>query len=157
MVQRLLPLRLLLLLPALGALIGAAIMFWLAGVKLKHGAEVLWTDSVGAAGEIMASVMGATDALLFGVVLIVFAFAIAFGFALQLDDQASERLPAWMRIHAIRDLKHSLVEVILVYLVVDFATDIAAAGGELVAWQLLVKPVSIVLISVASHFMGAHK
>src|ERR671912_1695756 len=112
MVRYLLPLRFLLLVASLGALAGAAIMFWLGCVKLGHGAEVLWASGFGAAGEVTAAVMGATDAFLFGVVLIIFAFAITFGFVLQLEGSARERLPEWMQVRDVKELKRTLVEVI---------------------------------------------
>ena len=130
-------------------------MFWLAGEKLAHGAEVLWTSGSEAAGEITSAVMGAIDACLFGIVLVIFAFAIAFGFVLQPTGEAAARVPEWMRIQSIKELKITLVEVIIVYLVVDFATDIAA-GERTLEWQALVKPASIVLIALALQFMGAH-
>jgi len=46
------------------------------------------------------------------------------------------------------ELKHTLVAVIVVYLVVDFATDVAQANAAL-SWEALVKPLSIVLIAGA--------
>jgi len=46
--------------------------------------------------------MGATDAFLFGVVLIIFSSAITFGFALDLPEELSARLPTWMRVKDIR-------------------------------------------------------
>ena len=42
-----------------------------------------------------------------------------------------ERLPRWMRISSMSELKHTLVAVIGVYLVVDFATDVAQASASL--------------------------
>jgi uncharacterized membrane protein YqhA len=154
MVRYLLPLRFLMLFASLGALLGAAIMFWLAGGKLHHGATVLWTSGTAAAGEITGAVMGATDAFLFGVVLIIFAYAITFGFVLlQRNDDAHEKLPEWMHVQGVSELKHLLIEVIIVYLAVDFATDLAAGGGEL-AWQTLVKPASVFLIAAALRLMG---
>ncbi len=154
MVRYLLPLRFLLLFASLGALTGAGIMFWLGCAELRHGAEVLWVGGSGSAREITTAVMGATDAFLFAIVLIIFAFSIAVGFVLQPEGGTLERLPEWMHVHGVKELKHILVEVIIVYLVVDFATDVAAGEGPL-AWQTLVKPASIVLIAVALRLMGA--
>jgi len=153
MVQYLLPLRFIMLLASIGALLGAAIMFWLAGVKLNHGFEMLWESQSGPSGEITAAVMGATDAFLFGIVLIIFAYAIAFGFVLQVEGEARERLPQWMHVQGTSELKHTLIEVIIVYIAVDFATDLAQGEGSL-GWQTLVKPVSIVLIAAALRLMG---
>jgi uncharacterized membrane protein YqhA len=154
MVRLLLPLRFLMLLACMGALLGAVLMFGLAGLKLWHSAEVLWASGSGQAGEITAAVMGATDACLFGVVLIIFTYAIAFGFVYQPTKEVGETIPAWMQIHGVRELKHALIEVIIVYLVVDFATDLATGDRDLV-WQTLVKPVPIVLIAAALRLMAA--
>jgi uncharacterized membrane protein YqhA len=153
-VRYLLPLRFLMLFASVGALLGAGIMFWLAGEKLTRGAEVLSASGSVAAAEITAAVMGATDALLFGVVLIIFAYAIAFGFVLQLKGAARETLPGWMHVQGVSELKQTLVEVIIVYLVVDFATDMAA-GAVTLTWQILVKPASILLIAVALRLLRA--
>jgi uncharacterized membrane protein YqhA len=154
MVRYLLPLRFVMLLASIGALLGAAIMFWLAGVKLDHGFELLWSSGSGAPGEITAAVMGATDSFLFGIVLVIFAYAIAFGFVLQVEDDTRERLPEWMHVQGASELKHALVEVIIVYIAVDFATDLAVGEGAL-GWQTLVKPASMVLIAAALRVLGA--
>ena len=146
MVRYLLPLRFLMLLACLWALFGAILMFGLAGAKLEHAAEGLWLGGLGQERGITAAVMGATDASLFGVVLIIFAYAIAFGFVFQLDSRARERVPGWMQIENVSELKHALIEVIIVYLVVDFATDLATEDNIL-AWESLVKPVSVALIA----------
>jgi uncharacterized membrane protein YqhA len=153
MVRYLLPLRFLLLVACLGALIGALLMFGLAAAKLFHGADALWTNGFGQSGEVSAAVMGATDAFLFGVVLIVFAYAIAFGFVFHSGGQASGNIPGLMHVESVSELKHILVEVIIVYLVVDFATDLAV-GSDALAWQTLIKPVSVALIAAALRLMG---
>ena len=81
------------------------------------------------------------------------AYAIAFGFAVDLKPDMRERLPQWMRIDSVSGLKHTLVEVILVYLVVDFATDWAQAAD--VSWTTLLKPTSILLIAAASRLLSS--
>ena len=153
MVRYLLPLRFLTLLACLWALLGAILMFGLAGAKLQHAAEALWLGSFGQAKALTAAVMGATDASLFGVVLIIFAYAITFGFVFRLNSRARERVPGWMQIENVSELKHALIEVIIVYLVVDFATDLAT-GDRVLAWETLVKPVSVVLIAATLRLMA---
>jgi uncharacterized membrane protein YqhA len=138
---------------SLGALLGAALMLGLSGLKLGHGAELLFTSGTGATGEIVSSVMGATDALLFAVVLIIFAYAIAFGFVLQLDEKTRRALPGWMHVDGVAELKRTLVEVTIVYLVVDFATDLALAEDAL-PWRSLVKPCAVALIAFALWLMS---
>ena len=49
---------------------------------------------------------------------------------------------------SVYELKHTLVAVIVVYLVVDFATDVAQESASL-TWDTLVRPISIVLIAGA--------
>ena len=48
----------------------------------------------------------------------------------------------------ISELKNTLIQIIIVYLIVDFATDVAEFETH-VSWDMLVKPVSIVLIAGA--------
>jgi uncharacterized membrane protein YqhA len=153
MVRYLLPLRFLMLIACLGALISALLMFALASRKLGHGAQVLWMGGSGHPGEIAGAVMGATDAFLFGVVLIIFAYAIAFGFVFQVSPRMRERLPDWMYVDNVSELKHTLLEVIIVYLVVDFATDLAVTS-DMLAWEYLVKPIAIALIAATLRLMG---
>jgi uncharacterized membrane protein YqhA len=90
---------------------------------------------------------------LFGVVLIIFAYAIAFGFVFQIGSGVRERVPGWMQIENVSELKHALIEVIIVYLVVDFATDLATEDSIL-AWESLVKPVSVALIAATLRLMA---
>jgi uncharacterized membrane protein YqhA len=151
--QRLLPLRFLMLFACIGALVGALLMFGLAGAKLAHGASMIWKTGFEQTAEITTAVMGATDALLFGVVLMIFAFAIAFGFVFGMDDAMRQKIPSWMQVTSVGELKHTLVEVILVYLVVDFATDLALIEG-LVDPHELIKPGAILLIAAALYLMG---
>jgi len=53
-----------------------------------------------------------------------------------------------MRVESVSQLKLSLIEVILVYMIVDVATDWAQIAGSL-DWSSLIKPFSIVLIAGA--------
>jgi uncharacterized membrane protein YqhA len=152
MARYLLPLRFLMLAACLGALFGAVLMFGLAAAKLGHGASLIWHTSFTQTPEITTAVMGATDALLFGVVLIVFAFAIAFGFVFPAETSA-RRLPDWMQTSGIGELKHTLVSVIIVYLVVDFATDLALIEGK-IEFDQLIKPTAVLLIAAALRLMG---
>jgi uncharacterized membrane protein YqhA len=150
--QLLLRLRYVMLVASLGAGVGALVMLWEGCVKLLGALRVLLrTGDEG--GTVITFVMGATDAFLFAMVLLIFAYAIAFGFVLDLSEEQRERLPAWMRISTVSELKHTLVEVILVYLVVDFATDIAGEAGRL-DWHKLVIPLSVLAIAAALRLLS---
>ena len=150
MIDILLSLRFLMLLASLGALTGAVLMFGLGGAKLIHAAALLWSGPLDPRTT-TTEVMGATDAFLFGIVLVIFALAIAFGFVFHRAAVRS-RLPGWMQVGSLRELKHTLIEVILVYLVVDTATDLAAA--EELSWQALIKPATVLLIAASLRLMG---
>ncbi len=151
MAQLLRSLRFLMLVPATVMVVGSLVMFGLAVQKLAYATDGLRTEA-STSSEITALVMGAADASLFGIVLIIFACAISFGFAIQLTPQARQKLPEWMRPNGIGELKHTLVEVILVYLTVDFATDFASDHKP--DWLMLVKPASILLLAVVLRLMG---
>jgi hypothetical protein len=97
--------------------------------------------------------MGRTHVFPTRIVLDIFPYAIAVGYVFQLTDAQRERLPAWMRATGMSELKATLVGVILVYLVVDFATDWAQDVGEL-TWSVLAKPISILLIAAAFRLMA---
>lgn len=151
MVQTFLAFRYIMLIAALGAVLGAILMFWQGGTDLVGAMRSLAAPDSGRG--VSTSVMHATDAILFGVVLIVFAYAIAFGFVVDLSPEATESLPGWMRVESLSNLKQSLIEVILVYMVVDVATDWTESDPRL-EWSSLVKPVSIVLIAGASRLLS---
>jgi len=57
-----------------------------------------------------------------------------------------------MRVESISDLKHTLIEVILVYLVVDFATDVANSTTHQ-NWETLIMPTAILLLAGALWLM----
>ena len=58
-----------------------------------------------------------------------------------------------MRVDGVGELKHTLIVAVIVYLVVDFATDLTEADTHL-TWQTLVMPLSIVLIAIASRLIS---
>ena len=152
MLRFVLSLRHVMLIASIGAGLGALVMLWEGSAKLLGALRALASRN-GEVGPVISFVMGATDAFLFAMVLLIFAYAIAFGFVIDLAAEQRERLPAWMRISTVSELKHTLVEVILVYLVVDFATDIAEGTGHL-AWTTLVMPLSILLIAGALRLLS---
>jgi uncharacterized membrane protein YqhA len=151
MVGFVLSLRLLMLFASVGAFMGALLMFWEGWAKLWNAFRQLLHlgDQEGAAATL---VLAATDSFLFGIVLVIFAYAIAFGFVFEIEAAQRERLPQWMRVDGVTELKHTLVQVILVYLVVDFATDVAEHALHL-SWQTLVMPLSILLLAGALRLM----
>ena len=146
MLRLILSLRYIMLIASLGAAVGAALMFWEGAAEVAGAASGLWSGEDRKA--IIAAIMHGTDAFLFGIVLIIFAYAIAFGFVFDRSFSDSARVPAWMKVNNVSELKTTLVEVILIYLVVDFATD-WPEGNVAISWEMLAKPLSILAIAVA--------
>jgi uncharacterized membrane protein YqhA len=153
MLHFILSLRLVTLIAAFGAAGGAILMFVAGCVKLTHAVDFVFLPSETRGLSSIAYVMQATDAFLFGLVLVVFAYAITFGFAFDLPDRARAKLPRWMRVDGVSELKVTLMEVILVYLVVDFATDVVEIATQ-ISWEMLVKPVALFFIAGAQRLLG---
>jgi uncharacterized membrane protein YqhA len=144
-------LRFIMLIASVGTAIGALIMFGEGAGHILKGAQMV----IGREDPRMASalVMSGTDAFLFGIVLLIFTYSIAFGFVFDLPPEIRRTLPSWMRVEGVQELKNTLLSVILVYMVVDFATDWAAAEGPLPWDKMLAKPIAIVLVAVAFRLM----
>jgi uncharacterized membrane protein YqhA len=138
-------LRFVMLVASVGTALGSLVMFWEGTVRMVNAAyaALIAHDAKSA----IAQVMGGTDAYLFGVVLVIFAYNITFGFVFDLSKPERQTMPKWMRPSGMHELKATLVGVILVYLVVDFATDWAESNFT-ESWQMLVKPISILLIGL---------
>lgn len=152
LLRYLVSLRFVLLIAAIGTAVGALIMFVQASLQMFDAALDLLK------GEepkiVTAMVMGATDTYLFGIVLVIFSYAIAFGFVFYSGAERL-KLPAWMRPTGMDELKMTLISVIIVYLVVDFATDWAEKGSGM-GWETLVKPISILLLAAALRLFTGH-
>jgi uncharacterized membrane protein YqhA len=139
-------LRYVMLVASFGAALGALVLFFEGTAHMIGAVELILGRAE--AKEVIAQVMGGTDVYLFGIVLIIFSYAIAFGFVFDLTPEQRARLPVWMRPTGMTELKTTLVAAILVYLIVDFATDWSELQSPL-SWLILVKPISILLIAAA--------
>jgi uncharacterized membrane protein YqhA len=153
MLHSILSLRWVTLVAALGAALGAMLMFFEGCLKLAYALEMVLQPSADTETSVIATVMQATDAFLFGLVLIVFAYAITFGFAFTLPNSVRAKAPLWMHIEGLGEIKITLIQVVLVYLVVDFVTDVVEAETR-ITWEMLVKPTAIVLIAGALRLIG---
>lgn len=102
---------------------------------------------------VAVSILSGTDVFLFSAVLGIMSGALFFNFVLDPEDlEKLGSVPKWIVIHDIAELKHILVDVILVYLIVDFATDMAEMDRKL-DWAILVGPTSILIVALASRLM----
>lgn len=164
-------LRGLMLIASVGAILGALLMFWTGFKHLIHAYETLigleavaYTAKEAAAeGEsrVVVYILEAVDAFLFALVLMIFAYGIALGFVFHhVAERYRDYLPDWMLVEGVSQLKRTLAEVVIVVLIVIFARIIIESAGNL-QWNMLVLPISIVLLSYAlkllHHDEGSHE
>ncbi len=143
----LLGLRTIMLIGSAGAIVGALLMFLQGARYLYHA----WHDFFFSGAQVVVPVLEAVDAFLFGIVLVIFAYGIAIGFVFTLPEGYGEKLPNWMKVGGVGQLKATLAEVVIVVLIVIFARVVVGTvdSGKLFEWPMLVLPASILLIAAA--------
>jgi uncharacterized membrane protein YqhA len=143
-----LSLRAIMLIGSVGALVGSLLMFLQGGFFLHEAWHTLMTEGDAVQKQVTVPVLEAVDSFLFGIVLVIFAYGIAIGFVFTLPEGYGTRLPPWMKVGGVGQLKATLAEVVIVVLIVIFARVVVEAQGKF-EWSMLVLPASIFLISVA--------
>jgi len=169
--------RAVMLIGSVGAMVGAFLMFWQGVLHLAEAWRQLIgggdaEDAVEAAShgaapaadaghglvQVTVPVLEAIDSFLFGVVLVIFCYSIAVGFVFRLPDRLAAIVPTWMKVDGVGQLKQILAEVVIVVLIVIFARVVVEAAGRF-TWDLLVLPVSIILLAGAIWLLelGSHE
>jgi uncharacterized membrane protein YqhA len=152
-------LRLVMLVGSVGAFFGSLLMFYQGFLYLGDALSTLTGGQAGEDGvvQITVPILEAVDSFLFGVVLVIFAYGIVVGFLVVLPETVSRRLPTWMKIGGVGQLKQILAEVVVVVLIVIFARVVVESGGHF-DWSMLVLPVAIVLLAGAIWLLelGSH-
>ena len=143
-----LSLRAIMLIGSVGALVGSLLMFLQGGVFLHEAWHTILAEGDAVQKQVTVPVLEAVDSFLFGIVLVIFAYGIAIGFVFTLLEGYGQRLPVWMKVGGVGQLKATLAEVVIVVLIVIFARIVVEANGHL-QWSMLVLPASILMISVA--------
>jgi uncharacterized membrane protein YqhA len=143
-----LSLRAIMLIGSVGAIVGSLLMFLQGGFYLHEAWHTLMAGGGAAERQVTVPVLEAVDAFLFGIVLVIFAYGIAIGFVFTLPEGYGQRLPVWMKVGGVGQLKATLAEVVIVVLIVIFARIVVEANGHL-QWSMLVLPASILMISAA--------
>ena len=143
-----LSLRAIMLIGSVGALVGSLLMFLQGGVFLHEAWHTILAEGDAVQKQVTVPVLEAVDSFLFGIVLVIFAYGIAIGFVFTLPEGYGQRLPVWMKVGGVGQLKATLAEVVIVVLIVIFARIVVEANGHL-QWSMLVLPASILMISAA--------
>ena len=144
-----LSLRAIMLIGSVGALVGSLLMFLQGGVFLHEAWHTILAEGDAVQKQVTVPVLEAVDSFLFGIVLVIFAYGIAIGFVFTLPEGYGERLPVWMKVGGVGQLKATLAEVVIVVLIVIFARIVVEANGQVLQWSMLVLPASILMISAA--------
>ena len=143
-----LSLRAIMLIGSAGALVGSLLMFLQGSLYLYEAWHTLLAPGDIGGKQLTVPVLEAVDSFLFGIVLVIFAYGIAIGFVFTLPEGYGQRLPVWMKVGGVGQLKATLAEVVIVVLIVIFARIVVEANGHL-QWSMLVLPASILMISAA--------
>jgi uncharacterized membrane protein YqhA len=143
-----LSLRAIMLIGSVGALVGSLLMFLQGGFFLHEAWHTILAEGDAVQKQVTVPVLEAVDSFLFGIVLVIFAYGIAIGFVFTLPEGYGKRLPPWMKVGGVGQLKATLAEVVIVVLIVIFARIVVEANGHL-QLSMLVLPASILMISVA--------
>ena len=147
--------RVVMLIGSVGAFIGSLLMF-AQGAAYLFEAWHLLTDANAEGGQVTVPVLEAVDSFLFGVVLVIFSYGIAIGFVFRLPEELANKLPAWMKIGGVGQLKQILSEVVVVVLIVIFARVVVESLGHF-EWTMLVLPISILMIAAALRLLELHE
>ena len=143
-----LSLRSIMLIGSIGAIMGSVLMFLQGTLYLYEAWHGLFTPGDIGGKQLTVPVLEAVDSFLFGIVLDIFAYGIAIGFVFNLPRDDDRRLPAWMKVAGVGQLKETLAEVVLVVLIVIFARTVVEAEGKF-EYHKLVLPISILFIAAA--------
>ena len=143
-----LSLRAIMLIGSVGALVGSLLMFLQGGFFLHEAWHTIMTEGDAVQKQVTVPVLEAVDSFLFGIVLVIFAYGIAIGFVFTLPEGYGGRLPEWMKVGGVGQLKATLAEVVIVVLIVIFARVVVEANGHF-QWSMLVLPLSILFIAPA--------
>jgi uncharacterized membrane protein YqhA len=135
-------------------MVGALLMFLQGGFYLHEAWHTIMAAGDAAQRQVTVPVLEAVDSFLFGIVLEIFAYGIAIGFVFTLPEGYGQRLPIWMKVGGVGQLKATLAEVVIVVLIVIFARIVVEANGHL-QWSMLVLPASILMISLRMLELGS--
>ncbi len=154
LVNFLLGLRAIMLIGSLGAVVGSFVIFLEGRLYLYEVWHVLLQPGDIGGKQLTAPELEAVDSsFLFGIVLVIFAYGIAIGFVFNPPEDLGQKLPVWINVAGVGQLKETLTEVVVVVLIVIFARIVVEAEGQF-NFSMLVLPVSILFIAAALRPIG---
>ena len=106
------------------------------------------------AKQAITYVIQAIDAFLIGLVLMIFAGGI-YKLFIHSSDSDSTEIDGWVKVTSIRQLKISLIEMVLVILFVRALEGALAIDPSGYVWENLILPLGILMLALALKFMGS--
>jgi uncharacterized membrane protein YqhA len=92
------------------------------------------------------------DAFLFALVLLIFSYGI-YELFIDRPEERDPKLPRWLHVRSIAQLKTTLVQVIIVILAVNLLEHVILVGSEALKWETLIIPASMVGLALALKLM----
>ncbi len=143
--------------------LGSVLMFVIGAVKtvkaflyyFKDGL-VLFSDNPGVVKQAIAYLVQGIDAFLIGLVLMIFSAGVYHLFVHCIRPE-KQLLTGQLRIHDIGQLKSIIAELIVIILFVKFLEDLLKSAHESLHWEMLILPVSILLLSLSLRFLDLNR
>jgi uncharacterized membrane protein YqhA len=155
-------LQLICLVAVVSLFIGSVLMF-LIGAEQTLSVVFVFLFGVEAPGNLpshlsestLASVglVRAVDSFLFALVLLIFSYGIYTLFVSNASQDEMDKLPGWLHIANISQLKTTLLQVIIVILAVNLLEHVIVVGPEALKVETLIIPVSVLLLAGALRLM----
>ena len=166
MLSRLFTLRYICIVAVISLFAGSALMFLSGALHILDAYLIFFFGrsitnlpghlSQGSAASVV--LIQAVDTFLFALVLLIFSYGVYTLFINnQVDPDGTGRLPAWLRIGSISQLKTILVQVIIVILAVNLLEHVVIVGSEALKWETLIIPASMVGLALALKLMHTEK
>ena len=148
------------ILAVLAALLASILMFVIGAADTFEAYRVfLRLEEPGLAGDpnldATVKVLKALDSFLFGLVLLFFAYSVFFLFVREDTSGARVRVPEWLQVQDLEQMKKTMLEVIIVLLAVLFLiTALENQSSPEVNWNLVLIPAGILVVAGAVKLMS---
>ena len=148
---------------------GAALMFVAGLIRTVTAFLLIFPGSAAVYGfvtmpdhlpeETLSSIalIGAVDAFLFALVLLIFSYGIYILFVANLSADELQKLPHWMQIMSVNELKTMLIQVIIVILTVNVLEHVILVGSEVLKWETLIIPFAVFCLAASLRLMHVPK
>lgn len=154
MFQHLLKIRFLVLVLVVVAVFHA-LAFMALGIKTAfhaYGLILTGAKDTGAARP-GVELLHSLDTLFISMVLIVLALGMAKLFLRNPEEHDDSKLPVWLRIESITELKVLIWETILTTLLIVAMSEVSTALYEQTTWTILITPTAVLILALSLFFM----